>query len=122
MATIEINGGDKLLGGIVQPIVAKPAILTGAGVHKRGTVLALVSVTNGIETLTPLASGGAGTLGEPYAVLAEKELTLTAEGVPGPVYFTGEFAAEYLIFQGSDTVDTFAAAMRDKGMIVKTTI
>lgn len=113
---------DNLLGGGVQPIVAKGNILQGTGVYKRGTVLALVSVTNGIETLTPVTSGGAGALSDPYAVLADVELDTTNGAQSCAVYLSGEFAANGLIFQGSDTVDDFVSAMREKGMIVKTTI
>ncbi len=113
---------DRLFGGFVQPAPSKGIILTGGGIYTRGTMLALVSVDNSIETLKPLDSTAAGTLAEPYAVLADVIVDTTGGPVPAAAYFAGEYAADGLIFQGTDTVDTFLTAMREKGMIVKTTI
>lgn len=115
-------GYDNLLGGGVQPMVAKGIFIQGGGVYKRGTVMALVSSDNGVETLTPVTSGGAGALSDPYAVLADVEIDTANGPVAASVYLTGEFSHRGLIFQGTDTVDTFVSAMREKGMIVKITL
>lgn len=122
MAFTEINPSDNLLSGGVAPMVAKGIILQQGGAYERGTVLALVSVDNGVETVAPVTSGGAGTLGEPHAVLADVEVNATNGAQSASVYYTGEFNSKALKFQGDDTADTFFAAMRDKGMFIKTNI
>lgn len=113
---------DRLFGGFVQPVPSKGIILTGGGVYTRGTVLALVSVDNSLETLTPVNSTAAGDLAKPYAVLADVIVDTAGGDAAAAAYFAGEFAADGLIFQGTDTVDTFLPAMREKGMFIKTTI
>ncbi|OWA36766.1 hypothetical protein B9G55_01410 [Saccharibacillus sp. O16] len=113
---------DRLFGGFVQPVPSKGIILTGGGIYVRGQVLALVSVENSIETMTAVDSTAAGTLAKPYAVLGDVIVDTTAGDAPAAAYFAGEFAADGLVFKGTDTVDMFVTAMREKGMIVKTTI
>lgn len=122
MAFVEKNPADNLLSGGVAPMVGKGIIFQQGGVYERGTVVALVSVENGVETVTPVESGAAGSLAEPHAVLADPVVDATAAAQSCSVYYSGEFNSKALKFQGDDTADTFFAAMRDKGMFIKTNI
>lgn len=122
MPSTEYNPYDNLLSGGVSPMVSKGVILQQGGVYERGTVLALVSVANNVETVTPVASTATGTLAEPHAILADPVIDATTEAQSCAVYYTGEFNSKALKFQGTDTADTFYAAMRAKGMFIKTNL
>lgn len=113
---------DKIRGGGVKPVVSKGVILQAGHIYVRGTVLAFVSSSNGIETLAPLSSSAAAPGNIPYAVVADPIVDATNGAQSAAAEFEGEYNADALIFQGTDTVDQFITQLKDAGMIVKTVI
>lgn len=110
---------DNLFAGHVQPVVAgSETLLAGQGVLVRGTVLGSITASSKLKTVDSAQSDGSQTV---YAILAAD--TDTTDGdIEGPVYYTGEYNKNELVFGGSDTADTHKTQARNIGIFFKDVI
>lgn len=81
---------------------------------ERGTVLSLKANNKAV-----IVDSGVTGAEEPYAILADKVTVPQNTDKIAPVYLTGEFNENSLIFGGTDTPSTHKVAMRKIGMFIK---
>lgn len=110
---------DNLFAGSVQPVVAgSETLLAGQGVILRGTVLGSVTASSKLKIVDSASSDDSQAV---YAILAAD--TDTTDGdVDAPVYYTGEYNKNELVFGGSDTADTHKTQARNIGIFFKDVI
>jgi hypothetical protein len=106
---------DNLIAGDKKIVTDNQAVITGAAILKRGTVLGQVTATGAYRLAVATAADGSQ---NPCAVLAD--LTdATAGDVAGAVYIEAEVNGNRLIFDPSFTVAAIKAALRPLSLIVK---
>lgn len=106
---------DNLIAGGVAPKVTDAVTLVEGQLYLRGSVLGLTDT--GEATLVD--SSLEGTESKPYAVLSE-DVDATEGSTRGPVYLTGEFNKNAVIFGGEDTAETHEVELRNIGIFLKT--
>jgi hypothetical protein len=99
---------DNLLAGDFPRVTDWGIIVSGAGALVRGTVLGQITTGGKLKTVN---SGNTDGSQAPYAVLAENA-DASAADAPAPLYLTGEFDQNRLVFGGTDTVETHRKALR----------
>ncbi len=107
----------NLFAGSEMPKVTEGITLEGQGSDvalAAGTVLAKKS--NDKCVVVDTAVTGAEV---PYAVLAEDIVVLASTDIKAPIYSTGEFNENKLVFGGSDTIDTHRVKLRELGIYAK---
>lgn len=113
---------DNLFAGGIQPVVTGiETVLTGQGTLARGTVLGKVVASSKCVIVNSATQGATPGSGIVYAVLAETVDTAAGD-VVAPVYYTGEFNENALVFGGSDTANTHRTAARNVGIFFKDTV
>ncbi|BFH15922.1 head decoration protein [Paenibacillus melissococcoides] len=112
---------DKLIAGMVQPIVTQSIIITKGGVYDRGTVLARTGFApDGTWLCTIVSSKAADDVGKtPVGILADVEVDATQAEQRATAYVQGEFNRDALIFADGDTIDAFEAALNDTKIYTK---
>ena len=115
MAAIGTITPDNLIAGDFPRVTAWAVIASGAGVLVRGTVLGQITASGKCVAVLSTLSNGAQT---PYAVLAE-DADATSADAQAPIYLTGEFDQNQLVFGGTDTIATHRKAMRALSMFAK---
>ncbi|WJZ69987.1 hypothetical protein PVP_XSN000008 [Vibrio phage PVP-XSN] len=114
--TTESFESDNLFAGWVQPVNSEPGtVASGQGVLVRGTVLGKLTASGKLAIVDSAQADGSQTI---YAVLAE-DVDATSADVDCPIYLTGEFNKNELVFGGSDTADTHATKAREIGIFFK---
>jgi hypothetical protein len=106
---------DNLLAGGFPRVTGWGSIASGAGVLARGTVLGQLTTGGNLKAVDSSQTDGTQ---NPYAVLAE-DTDATSADVPAPLFLTGEFDQNRLVFGGSDTVDTHRKALRALSIFAK---
>ncbi len=107
---------DNLFAGWVQPVNSDSMVIaSGQGVLVRGTVLGKLTASGNGAIVDSSLTDGSETV---YAVLAE-DVDATSEDVEAPVYLTGEFNENELVFGGSDDADTHRTQSRNIGIFFK---
>jgi hypothetical protein len=81
----------------------------------RGTVLGQITTSGKLKTVNSGSTDGSQA---PYAVLAE-DADATSADAPAPIYLTGEFDQNQLVFGGTDTVETHRKALRALSIFAK---
>jgi hypothetical protein len=109
---------DNLLAGDFPRVTGWGNIVSGAGKLARGTVLGQITASGKLKLVNSANTDGSKT---PYAVLAEDADASSADAA-APLYLTGEFNENHLVFGGSDTVDTHRAALRALSIFAKPAI
>lgn len=113
---------DNLFAGGISPVVpGTETILTSQGVLVRGTVLGKVVATSKCVIINSSTQGATPGSGIVYAVLAETVDT-TGGDVEAPVYYTGEYNENALVFGGTDDADDHRTAARNVGIFFKDTV
>lgn len=114
--TTESFEPDNLFAGWVQPVNSgSETIASGQGVLVRGTVLGKITASKKLGKVDSTLSDGSEVI---YAILAE-DVDATSADVVTPVYYTGEYNKNELVFGGSDTADTHATKAREIGIFFK---
>lgn len=114
--TTESFDPDNLFAGWVQPVNSDSGIiLTGQGVLVRGTVLGKITASKKLKVVDSAQSDGSQLV---YCVLAEDVDTTSADAV-APIYLTGEFNKNELVFGGSDDAATHEIQARNIGIFFK---
>lgn len=107
---------DNLFSGWVQPVNSgSETIASGQGVLVRGTVLGKITASSKCSIVDSAQTNGSQTI---YAVLAEG-VDATSADVVAPVYYTGEYNKNELVFGGTDTADNHATKAREIGIFFK---
>jgi hypothetical protein len=106
---------DNLLAGDFPRITAWGTIVSGAGSLVRGTVLGQITASGKLKPVDSSKTDGSQS---PYAVLAEGADASSAD-VAAPLFLTGEFDEDCLVFGGSDTVATHRKALRALSIFAK---
>lgn len=113
---------DNLFAGGIAPVVpGTETILTGQGVLARGTVLGKVVASGKCVIINSATQGATPGSGVVYAVLAETVDT-TGGDVQAPVFYTGEYNENALVFGGTDDADDHRTAARNVGIFIKDTV
>ncbi|HQT79772.1 MAG TPA: head decoration protein [Rhodopila sp.] len=107
---------DQLIAGRF-PLVTGNVTL-GAGTLQRGAVLGQVTATGNYILSVATAADGSQT---PKAILADYA-DASGGAVTAPVYLTGEFNANKLVFDASWTIATLTPVLRALSMFVKTSV
>lgn len=114
---------DRLIAGMVQPIVTESIVIkTAAGAtFKRGAVLARTGFeADGTWICTIVNSTSVTELAKvPVAILADDEVDATTADVRATCYTQGEFNRKALIFGGTDTIITHEAALNNAKIYTK---
>jgi hypothetical protein len=106
---------DNLLAGDFPRKTAWGTILSGTAPLVRGTVLGKISASGKLKPVDSSKSDGSQA---PFAVLAEAADASSADAA-APLFLTGEFDENSLVFGGSDTVATHRAALRSLSIFAK---
>lgn len=109
---------DNLIVTGTFPIVTDSLIISSGSNYKRGTVLGVITATGEAVAVDSTKTDGSQI---PYAVLTQ-DTDATAVDVLAPVYLTGEFNGDALVFGGTDTKTTHKAALRKIGIFIKTVV
>ncbi|MCM3632941.1 head decoration protein [Paenibacillus camelliae] len=114
---------DKLIAGMVQPIVTQSIIIEqdADAQFERGTVLARTGFdTDGTWICTIVDSAAAEDSGKiPVGILADDEVDASEADARATAYVQGEFNRDALIFGGTDTIATHEAALNDAKIYTK---
>lgn len=112
---------DRLIAGMVQPIVTQSIIIEQAAgaIYERGTVLARTGFTADGTWICTIVDSAEETTKTPIALLADDEIDATTSDVRATSYVQGEFNRDALIFGGTDTIDTHEAALNDNKLYTK---
>jgi hypothetical protein len=105
---------DQLIVGTFPVVMDKVTLKVGA-VYARGSVLGLITADGKAVLVDSSRSDGSQTA---YAVLAET-VDATAADKVAPVYLTGEFNQDALVFGGADTAATHKATLRNINIYLK---
>lgn len=106
--TVATSTIDNLLASDTYPLRLENGTIAKAGVLKRGTVLGRITASGSLVIVNSANTDGSQT---PYAVLAQ-DTDSTFVDVVAPIYTSGAFNRNSLIFGGTDTVATHEVAMR----------
>lgn len=107
---------DNLFAGHIQPVVAgAEQIASGQGVLVRGTVLGKVTASKKCVIVDSTGDDGSQSV---YAILAES-VDATSSDVQAPVYYTGEYNINELVFGGDDTYEDHQTQARNIGIFFK---
>lgn len=109
MALVTHDPGGLIAGDF--PVQHRAVTIATGAAHVRGEVLGRVTASDKYILSASAAADGSQT---PVAVLAE-DVDASAGDKIAPVYFTGEFAADQLIFGAAHTADTVDASWRQTG-------
>lgn len=114
---------DRLIAGMVQPIVTQSIIIEEAvgALFTRGTVLARTGFTaDGTWICTIVDSAAAGAADKiPVGILADEEVDASEGEVRATAYVQGEFNRDALIFGGTDTIATHELALNNTNLYTK---
>jgi hypothetical protein len=92
-------------------------IASGASLT-RGTVLGIITASGKAAKVNSANTDGSQTA---YAILCQ-DTDASAADVVAPVYLTGEFNGNSLVFGGTDTTATHKAALRKIGIFIKSAL
>lgn len=106
---------DLFVTGSGFPVVVDYVTIASGNNYKRGTVLGIVTASEKAVAVDSTKETGEGSA---YAILAS-DTDATAADIVAPVYLTGEYNGNALIFGGTDTVATHKVALRKIGIFVK---
>lgn len=114
---------DRLIAGMVQPIVTQSIIIEqdADAQFERGTVLARTGfAADGTWICTIVDSAATEDSGKiPVGILADDEVNAAEADVRATAYVQGEFNRDALIFGGTDTIATHEAALNDNKIYTK---
>lgn len=114
---------DKLIAGMVQPVVTQSIIIEEDKDAKftRGTVLARTGFSaDGTWICTIVDSSSAtASVKVPVAILADDEVDATEQDVRATAYVQGEFNRDALIFGGTDDITDHEAALNEAKIYTK---
>ena len=106
---------DQLIAGDLKIVTDNQAVITGAAILKRGTVMGQITASGIYKQAVATATDGSQ---NPCGVLGD--LTdPTAGNVSGGIYLEAEVNANALIFDPSLTIAAIKAAFRPIGLFVK---
>jgi hypothetical protein len=106
---------DNLMVSGTFPVVTDSLIIASGNSYKRGTVLGVVDTTGkGVEVDSTKTDGSQVA----YAILSQ-DTDATSADTLAPVYLTGEYNGDALIFGGTDTKATHKSALRKIGIFIK---
>jgi hypothetical protein len=106
---------ENLFAGNVFPVVTGKGTITG-GNYTRGTVLGEITASKKLTKVDSSKVDGSQTV---FAVLAEDTDASLGDKI-APIYLTGEFNEEQLVFGGADTADTHRSNARKVSIFFKT--
>ena len=106
---------DQLIAGDKKIVTDNQAVITGAALLKRGTVMGQVTATGSYRQAVATATDGSQ---NPCAVLVDLTDS-TAGDVSGGVYIEAEVNGNRLVFDPSYTIAAIKAAFRPIGLFVK---
>lgn len=123
MPAYQVDGYDKLIAGMVEPLVTQSVIINSgaAAVMERGTVLARTGFAADGTWQCTIVDSAATPAAEkvPVAVLADEEVDARTSAVRATAYVSGEFNRAALIFGGTDTIATHEAALNNGKLFTK---
>jgi len=123
MQAYEIDGYDKLIAGMVQPLVTQSIIINAAAgaVFTRGTVMARTGFAADGTWICKIVNSAATPAEEkvPVGILADEEVDATTAQQRATIYVSGEFNRDALIFGGTDTIATHEAALNNAKIYTK---
>lgn len=101
---------DNLFAGTFPEKTLPVTLLLSATTYKRGMVLGIVTASGKYALVDSTAEDGSES---PVAVLLDTpDIDASAADKPGTVALTGDFNSDALIFGGTDTTATHAAALK----------
>lgn len=109
---------DNLIVSGTFPIVTDTLTIASGQNLTRGTVLGVVTIGGEAVKVDSTAVDGSGVA---YAILCQ-DTDATLADVVAPVYLTGEFNGDALVFGGTDTKATHKNALRKIGIFIKTVV
>lgn len=109
---------DDLIASGVFPIITDTITIKSGSNLLRGTVLGIITATGKAIKVDSTAGDGSAVA---YAILCQ-DTDATSADVVAPVYLTGEFNGDALIFGGTDTKATHKNALRKIGIFIKTVV
>ena len=116
ITNVSVNYDALFVTGSGYPIVNDAlTIVSGAGVLTRGTVLGVITASGKATKVDSTKADGSQTA---YAILSS-DVDATTADVVAPVYLTGEFNGDAMVFGGTDTITTHKAALRKIGIFIK---
>ena len=101
---------DNLFAGDYPKVTSQITVPSGAGALARGTVLG--KITSSGKGVIVNSGGTDDGSRAPYAILAV-DVDASNADVVAPIYLSGDFNENKLVFGGTDTADTHRAALRD---------
>ncbi|SFA91679.1 hypothetical protein SAMN05216312_102223 [Cohnella sp. OV330] len=123
MAAYTVDGYDKLIAGMVEPIVTQSVIINSgaAAVMERGTVLSRTGFAADGTWQCAIVNSAATPAAEkvPVAILADVEVDARTAAVRATAYVSGEFNRAALKFGGTDTIATHEAALNNGKIFTK---
>lgn len=105
---------DQLIVGTFPVVMDKVTLLAGA-TYVRGSVLGIITASQKAKLVDKAQADGSQTA---YAILAET-VDATAADKVAPVYLSGEFNQDKLVFGGTDTAADHKAALRNLNIYLK---
>lgn len=114
IATHEMQYDQLMIGGF--PVVMDAVTLMAGKAYKRGSVIAMVTAEKKGALVDSTKTDGSEI---PYAVLAEDTDAANSD-VVAPVYLSGEFNQDALIFGENDDASIHKAALRNINIYIKT--
>ncbi|AIF51250.1 head decoration protein [Pelosinus sp. UFO1] len=106
---------DNLIVAGTFPIVTDALTTASGNSYKRGTVLGVITTSGKAVKVDSSKTDGSETA---YAILSQ-DVDATSADTVAPVYLTGEFNSDALIFGGTDTQATHKSALRKIGIFIK---
>jgi len=108
---------DRLIAGDY-PLVTDEATILAGQTLSRGALLGKITASGKYQLCDSAASDGSEA---PQAILAE-DVDASGGDTVAPVYLSGAFNENAVIFGGSDDADTHRAALRDLNIYLKSPV
>ena len=115
--TEETYNPDRLIAGDAKRVTRTETVVSGQTLG-RGALVGKIT-TGGKLTLSLSASSDGSQV--PYGIMADA-VDASAGDVDGPVYLSGEFAAEEVTFGADHTAASVRDGLRDRGIFLKSTV
>ena len=113
-----VSYDNLFVTGSGYPIVTDSLTIASGSNLVRGTVLGVITTGGKAAKVDSTKSDGSQTA---YAILAQ-DTDATSADVVAPVYLTGEYNGNALVFGGTDVVATHKSALRKIGIFIKTAL
>jgi len=109
---------DDLIVSGTFPIITDSLVIASGNNLTRGTVLGVINASGKGVAVDSTKSDGSQVA---YAILTQ-DTDATLADVLAPVYLTGEYNGDAMIFGGTDTKATHKSALRKIGIFIKTVV